>query len=98
MTPVQERSEHSRRPLACAPALSAVKFWSKNPAGCLSPRAPSSRLWGTHLGFEYAALLVEPDYHPLSTMDGAPIRGGCVAPVTIVKGVGPPRAARSMCS
>ena len=45
----------------------------------------------THLGFEYAALLVEPDYHPLPTTDVAPTQGGSVALVTIVKGVGTPQ-------
>ena len=35
--------------------------------------------WGTptHLGFEYAALLVDPGFHPPPTMDTAPARGGC---------------------
>src|ERR1700723_3656481 len=47
----------------------------------------------THLGFEYAALLVEPDYHPLPTTDVAPTQGGSVALVTIVKGVGAPQFA-----
>jgi hypothetical protein len=46
--------------------------------------------WGTstHLGFEYAALLVEPGYRPPPTMDVAPSRGGAVVTVAIVKGVG----------
>jgi hypothetical protein len=44
----------------------------------------------THLGFEYAALLVDPDYHPLPTMDVAPTPGGPVAFVKIVKGTGTP--------
>jgi hypothetical protein len=47
----------------------------------------------THLGWEYAALLVEPDYRPLPIMDVAPTQGGSVALVTIVKGVGPPKFA-----
>src|SRR5271168_1512242 len=44
--------------------------------------------WGTstHLGFEYAALLVEPEYQPPPTMDVAPTQGGSVVAVTIVKG------------
>src|SRR5215813_246461 len=42
----------------------------------------------THLGFEYAALLVEPDYQPPPTMDVAPTEGGRVVLVKIVKGVG----------
>jgi hypothetical protein len=47
----------------------------------------------THLGFEYAALLVDPDYHPLPFVDLAPTQGGSVALVTIVKGVGPTQLA-----
>src|SRR5215472_13992561 len=42
----------------------------------------------THLGFEYAALLVNPDYQPPPTMDVAPTEGGRVVLVKIVKGVG----------
>jgi len=42
----------------------------------------------THLGFEYAALLVDPGYHPAPTIDTAPMRGGSVAAVEIVKGIG----------
>lgn len=42
----------------------------------------------THLGYEYAALLVEPAYHPPPTMDVAPTQGGSVIALTIVKGVG----------
>ena len=42
----------------------------------------------THLGYEYAALLVEPTYHPPPTMDVAPTQGGSVVAVVIVKGVG----------
>jgi hypothetical protein len=55
----------------------------------------SDSTWSTetHLGFEYAALLVEPDYHPLPELDVAPTQGGSVALVTIVKGVGTPQFA-----
>lgn len=51
--------------------------------------------WGTetHLGFEYAALLVEPGYHPPPTMDVAPTPGGSIVSVTITKGVGSPQLA-----
>jgi len=42
----------------------------------------------THLGFEHAALLVEPDHSPPPVMDTAPTQGGSVALVTIVKGAG----------
>jgi hypothetical protein len=47
----------------------------------------------THLGFEYAALLVDPDYHPLPTMamNEPPPQGGPVALVAVVKGIGTPQ-------
>ena len=47
--------------------------------------------WSTpsHLGFEYAAMLVEPSYQPAPTMDVTPARGGAVVAVEIVKGTGP---------
>jgi hypothetical protein len=41
-----------------------------------------------HLGFEYAALLVDPDYHPPSTMDVYPTVGGSVVAVKTAKGEG----------
>jgi hypothetical protein len=46
--------------------------------------------WSTpsHLGFEYAAMLVEPSYRPAPTMDVTPARGGAVVAVEIVKGIG----------
>jgi len=47
----------------------------------------------THLGFEYAALLVDPDYHPQNTLDVAPTQGGAVALVRIVPGTGTPQLA-----
>jgi hypothetical protein len=68
-----------------------VQPWPDHP---FIPIKPDST-WSTetHLGFEYAALLVEPDYYPLPTMDVAPTQGGSVALVTIVKGVGTPQFA-----
>lgn len=56
-------------------------------------KADSTWSTQTHLGFEYAALLVDPGYHPLPTMDVAPTQGGPVALVTIVKGAGTPQLA-----
>ena len=47
----------------------------------------------THLGFEYAVLLVDPEYHPLPTLDLVPTQGGPVTLVTIVKGTGTPQFA-----
>jgi hypothetical protein len=50
----------------------------------------SDSTWSTstHLGFEYAALLVDPGYHPQPTMDVAPTPGGSIASVAVVKGTG----------
>ena len=40
----------------------------------------------THLGTEYAALLVEPGYRPSATMDSLPTVGGAVVAIASVKG------------
>lgn len=40
----------------------------------------------THFGTEYAALLVEPGYHPPATLDALPNGGGGVIAVAITKG------------
>jgi hypothetical protein len=68
-----------------------VQPWPDKP---FIPIQPDST-WSTptHLGFEYAAMLVDPSYKPTSTMDVAPSQGDAVAAVTIVKGVGPPQLA-----
>lgn len=42
----------------------------------------------THLGTEYAALLVEPGYRPPATTNALPDPGGKVRAVAVVKGVG----------
>jgi hypothetical protein len=68
-----------------------VQPWPDRPF--ISIRADSTWSTETHLGFEYAALLVDPDYHPLPTMDVTPTQGGSVALVSIVKGIGPPQFA-----
>ncbi|HXZ79174.1 MAG TPA: hypothetical protein VEG30_04535 [Terriglobales bacterium] len=65
-----------------------VQPWPDKPF--IPIRADSTWSTETHLGFEYAALLVEPDYHPLPTMDVAPTQGGPVVLVNIVKGTGTP--------
>lgn len=44
----------------------------------------------THLGTEYAALLVKPGYRPPPTIDALPIQGGDVLAVANVKGTGSP--------
>ena len=68
-----------------------VQPWPDHPF--IPIKADSTWSTETHLGFEYAALLVEPDYHPLPTTDVAPTQGGSVALVTIVKGAGTPQFA-----
>jgi hypothetical protein len=66
-----------------------VQPWPDHPF--IPIKADSTWSTETHLGFEYAALLVEPDYHPPPVIDIAPPQGGSVALVTIVKGVGTPQ-------
>lgn len=56
----------------------------------VSIRSDSTWSTPTHDGLEYAALLVEPGYHPVPTLDLTPIPGGQIAAVTIVKGSGTP--------
>ena len=68
-----------------------VQPWPDRPF--IPIQADSTWSTETHLGFEYAALLVDPDYQPPPTMDVAPTEGGRVALVKIVKGVGEPQFA-----
>lgn len=63
-----------------------VQPWPDRPF--ISIQADSTWSTETHLGDEYAALLVDPGYHPPPTMDVAPTRGGSVVTLNIVKGVG----------
>jgi len=56
-------------------------------------QADSTWSTSTHLGFEYAALLVEPGYRPSSTLNVAPTQGGSVISLATVKGVGSPQLA-----
>jgi hypothetical protein len=65
-----------------------VQPWPDRPI--IPIRTGSTWSTETHLGYEYAALLVEPDYHPPATMDVAPAQGGSVVLVSIVKGTGTP--------
>jgi hypothetical protein len=68
-----------------------VQPWPDRPF--IPIRADSTWSTETHLGFEYAALLVDKDYHPLPTMDLPPTQGGSVVLVNIVKGTGTPQLA-----
>jgi hypothetical protein len=54
-------------------------------------RIQSDSKWvnSTHLGTEYAALLVEPGYRPPATMTALPLPGGSVVAVASAKGVTP---------
>src|SRR2546428_10731300 len=68
-----------------------VQPWPDRPF--IPIRADSTWSSETHLGFEYAALLVDPGYHPPPTMDVAPSEGGSIVLVRTVKGVGTPTLA-----
>jgi len=68
-----------------------VQPWPDQPR--IPIQADSTWSTSTHLGWEYAALLVGPDYRPPPTMDVAPSQGGSVVLVKIVKGVGEPEFA-----
>jgi hypothetical protein len=68
-----------------------VQPWPDHPF--VPIKAGSTWSTETHLGFEFAALLVEPDYQQLPTTDVAPTQGGSVTLVTIVKRVGTPQLA-----
>ena len=63
-----------------------VQPWPDKPFIPIQP----DHTWSTptHLGFEYAALLVDPGYEPPPTTDVAPTQGGSVIAVESVKGVG----------
>jgi len=63
-----------------------VQPWPDRPF--IAIRNDSTWSTETHLGFDYAALLVAQDYRPPPTMDVAPTPGGAVALVKIVKGLG----------
>jgi hypothetical protein len=52
-------------------------------------RADSTWSTATHLGFEYAALLVESGYHPAPTMDVITSLGSSIVAQAVVKGTGP---------
>ena len=66
-----------------------VQPWPDHPF--IPIKADSTWSTETHLGFEYAALLVGPDFNPPPVTDAAPNQSSSVALVTIVKGVGTPQ-------
>ena len=56
-----------------------VQPWPDKPF--IPIQADSTWSTETHLGFEYAAMVVEPTYHPPPTMDIAPTKGGSIVAV-----------------
>jgi hypothetical protein len=63
-----------------------VQPWPEHPF--ISIQSDSTWSTQTHLGYAYAALLVNADYHPAPTIDVAPVMSGSVAALKIVNGVG----------
>jgi hypothetical protein len=63
-----------------------VQPWPEHPLISIQPDSTWSTQ--THLGYEYAALLVDADYHPAPTIDVAPTMSGSVVALKIVSGVG----------
>ncbi len=63
-----------------------VQPWPEQPFIQIQPDST----WDTqtHLGYEYAALLVNADYHPAPTIDVDPVMSGSVVALKIVNGVG----------
>ncbi|HTP70053.1 MAG TPA: hypothetical protein VMJ35_14180 [Dongiaceae bacterium] len=63
-----------------------VQPWPDQPY--ITVKADSTWSTMTHLGWEYAAALVNPEYRAAPTLDVAPSAGGAIAAVSIAKGVG----------
>ncbi len=63
-----------------------VQPWPDQPYTAI--HSDSTWSLSTHLGFEYAALLVAPGYQPPATMDVAPTPGPGILAVSIAKGQG----------
>lgn len=71
-----------------------VQPWPEQPL--IPIQSDSTWTTPTHLGYEYAALLVDAGYKPPPTMDIAPSPGGSVIKVEIVKGTGTVQYARTV--
>jgi hypothetical protein len=65
-----------------------VQPFADNPYTTIQP--DSTWKSSTHLGTEYAALLVEPGYVPPATMDALPAEGGAVTSLAVSKSMDPP--------
>lgn len=68
------------------------KWWLQPLRSNPFTRVQNSGKWtnATHLGTEYAALLVNPEYRPAFTYDELPSRGNSVAAVAVVRGQAKP--------
>jgi hypothetical protein len=66
-------------------------WWAEPRLGSLFTKIQADSKWTTptHLGTEYAAVLVEPGYQPPFTADALPKEGGPVAAVAVVPGASP---------
>jgi hypothetical protein len=79
-------------------ALSGV-WWIQPLANQPYTKIQADSTWNnlTHLGNEYAAILVEPGYHPAARLLSLPVEGDGVVAVAIAKGkTGPPVATASI--
>src|SRR5215472_1457982 len=66
-------------------------WWAEPRLGSLFTKIQLDSKWTTptHLGTEYAAVLVEPGYQPPFVADALPKEGGPVAAVAVVPGASP---------
>ena len=64
------------------------KWWLQPLVSSPFTRIQKDAKWrnATHLGTDYAALLVEPGYEPLAVVDTIPSQGGAVSAVAVTKG------------
>src|SRR5581483_3863118 len=69
-------------------AKSGDRWWLQPLVSHPFTRIQTNSKWtnATHLGRQYAALLVEPDYRPAPVISSVPQRGGNVAAVAVVPG------------
>ncbi len=74
----------------------AGTWWIQPMANLPFTKVQTDSSWknSTHLGTEYAALLVDPGYRPLARMDALPVPGGGVAAVATIKGIAAATAAK----
>ncbi len=73
-----------------------IQPWPDHPFIAIKPDSTWSTT--THLGYEYAALLVRPGYEPPPTLDAPPTQGGDVVALAMSNGHGslPPNPTRSL--